>query len=285
MSAPITSGDQDLARRTIEDFGEQWTRFTTNDGFYASLDLLRDICEPLLPVSEFRGLRVLDIGSGTGRIVQMALAAGAAHVTATEPSVAYDVLVRNLAHVRDRVDCVRTTGDQLPDSLDADLVLAIGVLHHIPDPGPVVDAALRALRPGGRILIWLYGREGNAAYLSLVAPLRAVTTRLPAGPTLLLARVLSRLFTGYMAVSHVVPLPLRGYINNVIGKFTPARRVEVIYDQLKPAYAKYYTREEARALLASAGFSDVRLHHRHGYSWTVTGIRPPQFPPTEHASR
>lgn len=284
MSAPAASDDQELARRTIEDFGEQWTRFTTNDGFYASLDLLRDICEPLLPVSAFRDLRVVDIGSGTGRIVQMALAAGAAHVTATEPSVAFDVLVRNLAQAGNRVDCVRTTGDRLPDGLSADLVLAIGVLHHIPDPAPVVDAAFRALRPGGRILVWLYGREGNAAYLSIVAPLRAVTTRLPAAPTLLLARVLSTLFTGYMAVSRVVPLPLRGYINHVIGKFTPERRVEVIYDQLKPAYAKYYTREEARALIASAGFSDVRIHHRHGYSWTVTGIRPLQAGPAHLTS-
>ena len=275
MSAPPVSNSPDLAKRTIEDFGEQWTRFTTNDGFYASLDLLRDICEPLVPVSAFVDRRVVEIGSGTGRIVQMALAAGAAHVTATEPSVAFDVLTRNLADAGSRVDCVRTTGDQLPLGLNADLVVAIGVLHHIPDPAPVVEAAFRALRPGGRILVWLYGREGNAAYLALVAPLRALTTRLPAAPTLVLARVLSAMFTGYMAVSRVVPLPLRGYIRHVIGKFTPARRVEVIYDQLKPAYAKYYTRDEARALIASAGFTDVQLHHRHGYSWTVTGIRPP----------
>jgi SAM-dependent methyltransferase len=276
---------QHLAERTIADFGEQWTRFTTNDGFYASLDLLRDICEPLVAVSEFRDKRVVEIGSGTGRIVQMALAAGAAHVTATEPSIAFDVLTRNLADAGNRVDCVQTTGDRLPAGLDADLVVAIGVLHHIPDPAPVVEAAYRALRPGGRILVWLYGREGNAAYLSLVAPLRAMTIRLPSRPTLALARLLSTAFTAYMAASRVLPLPLRGYIRHVIGKFTPVRRVEVIYDQLKPAYAKYYTRDEAQALIESAGFIRVQLHHRHGYSWTVTGIRPPNATPAELASR
>src|SRR5262249_18489903 len=121
---------------------------------------------------------------------------------------------------------------------------------------------------------WLYGREGNAAYLSFVLPLRRITTRLPPGPTLALARVLSGIFTGYIAASRVLPLPLRGYIEHVIGHFTPARRTEGIYDQLKPAYAKYYTRNEAIALLQSAGFVDVRIHHRHGYSWTVTGVRP-----------
>jgi hypothetical protein len=77
-----------------------------------------------------------------------------------------------------------------------------------------------------------------------------------------------------MAISRFVPLPLRGYINHVIGHFTPDRRVQVIYDQLKPAYAKYYTHDEARALLTSAGFTDVRIHNRHGYSWTVCGTKP-----------
>jgi SAM-dependent methyltransferase len=271
---PSPSAEQRLAERTIADFGEQWTRFTTNDGFYASLDLLRDICEPLVPVSEFRGRHAIEIGSGTGRIVQMMLAAGASRVTATEPSVAFDVLTRNLASMSSRVDCIRTTGDRLPAGLNADIIVAIGVLHHIPEPEPVVKAAFDALRPGGRILVWLYGREGNAAYLSFVTPVRALTTRLGQGPTLALARVLSAGFTGYMAVSRVLPLPLGGYIRNVIGKFTPERRTEVIYDQLKPAYAKYYRQEEASRLIASAGFIDVRLHHRHGYSWTVTGVKP-----------
>ena len=55
---------------------------------------------------------------------------------------------------------------------------------------------------------------------------------------------------------------------------TPAKRRVVIYDQLNPAYATYYSRAEAEALMAGAGFVDIRLHHRHGYSWTVTGRRP-----------
>jgi hypothetical protein len=54
---------------------------------------------------------------------------------------------------------------------------------------------------------------------------------------------------------------------------SPHKRRLAIYDQLNPAYAKYYTREEAAALLAAAGFVDIRLHHRHGYSWSVIGTK------------
>jgi hypothetical protein len=61
---------------------------------------------------------------------------------------------------------------------------------------------------------------------------------------------------------------------NVIRRLSWKKRYLNIYDQLNPAYAKYYRRDEAIALLADAGFVDVRVHHRHGYSWTVRGTRP-----------
>jgi hypothetical protein len=51
------------------------------------------------------------------------------------------------------------------------------------------------------------------------------------------------------------------------------KRYLVIYDQLKRAYAKYYKEHEVRKLLENAGFEDVRLHHRHGYSWTAAASK------------
>jgi len=50
-------------------------------------------------------------------------------------------------------------------------------------------------------------------------------------------------------------------------------RVVTVFDQLNPEYAKYYTKDEARSLLESNGFVDVKLYHRHGCSWTVMGVR------------
>ena len=49
----------------------------------------------------------------------------------------------------------------------------IGVLHHISDPKPFVEAAYKALRPGGRFLVWLYGKEGDnlSSMTSLTPPM------------------------------------------------------------------------------------------------------------------
>jgi hypothetical protein len=72
-------------------------------------------------------------------------------------------------------------------------------------------------------------------------------------------------------------------MTEVIGKMSREKRRLVIYDQLNPEYARYYTRDEARDLLARNGFGDVRLHHRHGYSWTVMGIKQPSRPAVSEA--
>lgn len=260
--------------QTIADFGEQWQRYTTNDGYYASQDLFQDICGPLLGADAFRGKRVGDIGSGTGRIVSMILDAGAAQVVAVEPSGAFDVLKANTAARADRIEYIRGPGEAIPADANLDYVLSIGVLHHIYDPLPVVRAAYAALRPGGKMLIWLYGHEGNEAYLRFVEPLRRITVKMPQPLLAGISHFLNLCLGAYIPLCRALPLPLRGYMNNVIGKFSWAKRYLVIYDQLNPTVARYYTREQAETLLTEAGFRNVRLHHRHGYSWTVIGEKP-----------
>jgi SAM-dependent methyltransferase len=140
------------AARTLRDFGEQWALDGENDGFYGSLDLLRDALGPLLELSEFRGARIAGVGSGAGRIVRMLLDAGAAHVTALEPSAGVEVLRRNTAEQGERVRVLHMSGEALPPGLELDFVTAIGVLPFVPDPEPLLRAARAALRPGGRIV-------------------------------------------------------------------------------------------------------------------------------------
>lgn len=274
MKTTVTAIDVDTAeatRQTIADFGEQWTTYTENDGYYASLDLFKDICGPLLAAGEISGKRVGDIGSGTGRIVSMLLGAGADRVVAVEPSDAFMVLKENTRGAADRIDYIHGRGEAIPAGSGLDYVFSIGVLHHIADPVPVVRAIHDALRPGGRCLIWLYGHEGNEAYLSFVEPLRRLTVKLPQPVLAGISHLLNLCLGLYIPLCRVLPLPLRGYMNNVIGRFSWSKRFLVIYDQLNPAVAKYYKKQEAEDLLAAAGFQNIRLHHRHGYSWTVTG--------------
>lgn len=265
----------DLKAKTIADFGEQWTAFRDNPGYYGSTELLSDLLGPLYSPDSIKDARVADIGSGTGRIVNMLLDAGAALVIAVEPSDAMEVLKQNTASRADRITYLRGSGETLPANLNLDLVVSIGVLHHVPNPDPIVRAAYDALAPGGFLVIWLYGHEGNEAYLRFAEPMRHLTTRLPHRLLVALSVMLGWGLDLYILLCRFIPLPMRDYMRNVVGKFPRKIRQLTIYDQLNPAYAKYYRRAEALDLLSRNDFIDVTAHHRHGYSWTVIGRRQP----------
>ncbi len=202
----------------------------------------------------------------------MLLAAGAKHVIAVEPSDAFEVSCRNIPEP-EKVTCLKIMGDQLPAYGNLDYIFAIGVLHHIPDPKPVVEAAFKALRPGGHFFVWLYGKEGNTLYLALLKPLRILTKHLPHFVLAALVEIIYWPLAFYIKFCHVLPLPLRDYMLSILQKMSPEKRRLIIYDQLNPSYAKYYTRFEAEKLLSDGKFVNIRVHHRHGYSWTVIGTK------------
>jgi SAM-dependent methyltransferase len=259
--------------RTIRDFGDQWSHYGGNEGFYGSLELLQDVLGPLVDVAEFQGARVVDIGSGTGRIVQMLLAAGARHVVAVEPSLV-EILRANTERFGDRVEVIHGPGDAVPPGGDLDFAVSIGVVQFIEEPLPTLVAAREALRAGGKLVISVYGVEGNELYVAAVRALRAITTRLPHRALAALSSVLAVGVDVYMAACRWLPLPMRDYMRNTLSRVERDKRRLTIYDQLNPAYARYYREGEVRGLLEAAGFDGIQLHHRHGTTWSALGVKP-----------
>jgi SAM-dependent methyltransferase len=274
VSIVIDSLPENQPERTIQDFGEQWTAYPDNTGYYGSSSLFEDLWGPLAEGINVSGQRVADIGAGTGRFVNVFLDAAARHVLAIEPSDAMDVLKANTANRVERITYLQTTGDHIPPDGSLDYVFAIGVLHHIPDPLPVVVAARSALKPGAKFYAWVYGAEGNSMYVTALNAIRAVSTRVP---HVLLVAIVWTLYWPlrlYIAAARIFPVPLRRYMRNVLAKLTGDKIRLVIYDQLNPAHAKYYTRDELISLFARAGYEAIELHHRHGYSWAVCATAP-----------
>jgi len=264
---------QDLSNKTIADFGTQWSHFTNNEGYYGSRELLQDILGPHTDLRDLSNKSIVDVGSGTGRIVNMLLAAEAAHVTAIEPSNSFNVLKTNTAGHKHKITYLQTTGEHIPLDRPFDYVISFGVIHHIPDPGPVIQASHKALRRGGKIILWLYAYEGNELYLSLAIPLRYITKRIPHRVLLHTASCLTVAAFLYGSLCRFLPLPMRIYMQYHFNRLTLDNKIMTIYDQLNPSYSKYYTKQEAFSLLADAGFTAIKLHHRHRYSWTVTGTK------------
>ena len=131
-----------------------------------------------------------------------------------------------------------------------------------------------ALRPGGSFLVWLYGHEGNELYLSVVGPVRRISTRIPDPLVTAVSYAINVLLSLYIPLCRYLPLPMRRHMLGAFAHYSWKERLVIIFDQLNPAYAKYYSEEEARDLLGRAGFENVKLFHRHGHSWAVRGRKP-----------
>ena len=209
---------------------------------------------------------------------------GVKHIFAIEPSEkAFRVIQENTKHWKNEVTALNCLGEEWVSDTKLDYVFSIGVIDKIPNPGPVIDAAHKSLKVGGRLFLWVYSYEGNELYLRVFQPIRNFSHRLPHG----VLRVLVELFYGvlflYRFFGKVSPLPMREYIETVLWPMTPQKRRLVIYDQMNPAYSKYYKREEATELLESACFCDIDIHHRHRYSWSVIGTKCAAEPNTSSA--
>jgi len=261
-----------ISEKTIQDFAEQHKAYSESGGYYVSVELLQDVLGPLMKTSEFLGCSVVDLGSGTGRWVRILHEVGAKSITSIEPSDAIALCKQKNADL-DRVVYHQVTGDKIPEGF-YDIVYSFGVIHHIPEPDPVIKRIFQVLRPGGRVVIWLYGRENNGLYLVFAQSLRAITVHVSHNTLDKICALMVPLVRLYSRLAKFISLPLRSYMESVIDKLDDYTLKHVIYDQLDPHYAKYYRRHEAIELLERAGFRNVQIYHRENYSWTVIGEKP-----------
>jgi SAM-dependent methyltransferase/uncharacterized protein YbaR (Trm112 family) len=283
-STPVVSGiprfvnDDDFdgggaAGRTRASFGYEWAHFNdwrpsgeTFGDYFSNFDL-----------ESLRGRTVLDAGCGMGRHARQ-IAPFADTVVAVDFSNAIDEAARNVAD-QENVQCVQGDLTRLPVADDSfDLVFSMGVLHHIDDTSGTLRGLVRALKPGGRLRLYLYWkRTGFAgALLSIVAVARKLTTRLPFGMLRILCWMLS------VVLMAVVILPYRGL--NALGatvKETWPLAIYVKYpfnvlyndqfDRFSAPIEKRYSEDEVRALLESAGLHHISVHSKYG--WIGDGVK------------
>jgi 2-polyprenyl-6-hydroxyphenyl methylase / 3-demethylubiquinone-9 3-methyltransferase len=126
--------------------------------------------------------RVLDVGCGGG-ILSEALAAAGAHVTAIDlaPRV-LDVARLHLHESGYQVDyrqvSVEALAEQMPEPFDA--ITCMEMLEHVPDPGSVIDACARLLKPGGRVFLSTLNRT-PLAFAAAIASAEYALNLLPRG--------------------------------------------------------------------------------------------------------
>ena len=116
------------------------------------------------------GARVLDVGCGAG-LLSEALAGEGARVTAIDlaPELIDVARLHQLEAglvIDYRLQSVEDLAAELPGAFDA--VTCMEMLEHVPDPGSVIEACARLLKPGGMLFLSTLNRTPAAFALAIV---------------------------------------------------------------------------------------------------------------------
>ena len=134
----------------------------------------------------------------------------------------------------------------------------------------------RAVKPGGRVLIWVYGQEGNRWLVAFLDPLRhALFSRLPVA----VVHHLSLYPAAALWLALRTGLRPNEYCK-LLSRFGFAHLRSIVFDQMLPRIAHYWPRERVAELMTQAGLEDVQIRAVNRMSWSAIGKRPLAVEPT-----
>jgi SAM-dependent methyltransferase len=268
--------EQAVKRDTAASFAYEWTRFgmLREEWRKNFLGYMR----PLAP-DWFANKLLLDVGTGSGRHSYWASRLGA-RVVAVDLGASIDVARANLPA---EALTVEADAEDLPfDEGAFDLVLLIGVLHHLSDPPRAMVSVSRYARPGGLVRLYLYWQppwRWHRSVLRLVSAVRRVTVRMPHWLLHFLCVPLAALLFGLFVLPYrgmrrvdflrsiAERLPLKTYAD-----YSFSVCVSDQFDRFSAPLERRYKREDVEQLLAGAGLVDTRVTAHHG--WLGAGRRP-----------
>ena len=226
----------------------------------------------VIPEADWAGRRFLDVGCGMGRNSHWPMTYGAAG------GAAIDIDDRSLASARrtlerwPAVEIHKMSAYDIAFDRAFDIAFSIGVIHHLAEPERALRRMAAAVRPGGRVAIWVYGYENNEWIVRYFNPFRRLLfARLPIG----LTHALSTVLTAILWLALRLGFGRIEYFKLIRG-FTFRHLRSIVFDQMLPRIAHYWRRKEVEDLMRSAGLTDIRVVAVNNMSWSAVGVRPAQ---------
>ncbi len=255
----VTSGSPDR-------FGYEWNRYREILPEYEE-QVLRWTAP--LKKEDWKDQTFLDVGCGMGRNSFWPMTYGASG------GVAVDVDERSVRSARETLKAFPMLKVEMRSAYELsfenqfDIAFSIGVVHHLEFPECALSGMVRATKPGGKVLIWVYGLENNEWIVRFFNPIRhALFSKLPIGfvhhlsiyPTILLWLFLQ---LGFGRIQYF----------DLIRRMKFSHLRSIVFDQMLPKIARYWSREDVSKLMTSAGLRNVQLVWVNGMSWTALGTK------------
>ena len=257
-------------KKQRDNWSFQWDAFKNDDAFFEDdLFLFKQWIYPNT-LEDFSGKTALDCGCGRGQHLRMI-------APYARKAVGVDLNTVQVAgeYFKDaKVELVQ--GDlatiSLPEKFD--IAYSIGVLQHTDDPTKSFMNIKRQLKKGGRLMIWVYSREGNALNYYLLEPLtELIFKRLGRRVLLFISLITTALM--YLPIYTLYLLPLRGlpfyeYFSN-FRKMTFEKNYQNVFDKLNAPQTHFITKATVESWFDPAEFENIHISPYLGVSWRASG--------------
>ncbi|QDT12270.1 class I SAM-dependent methyltransferase [Planctomycetes bacterium K23_9] len=278
----VFSLGENLDPRTVESFGEEWEHFSEFDE--KDLGVIGPMYFSILLPYLNKEVNLLDAGCGTGRWSKY-LSTKVGWIEAIDPSSAVQAAGK-LLEDSPNVRITRAGIGDIPfEDETFDVVISVGVLHHMPDTFEGIARCAEKLKPGGRLFVYLYyscDNRGTLFRLCFKASnvLRRVVAALPS--------VLKQIVCDILAVTVYLPLVA---LARVIRWFSPKSEMfrliplSAYYDKsfwvirndsrdrFGTPLEQRFSKVEIEAMLTKAGLTNVEFSD-HVPFWCAVAMKP-----------
>ena len=246
---------------------DQWTLLSDDELF-----LFKDWILPNT-LDDFKDKEILECGCGGGQHTSF-IAPYARSITAV------DLNTTDIAREKNKnftnIEFAEADIAKMDLGKKYDIVFSIGVIHHTDDPDKTVENLKKHVKPGGKLIVWVYSEEGNSLVKYGVEPMRKLFLKNMNRKTLL---TLSKFITGILYVPiytlYMIPvksLPFYEYFDN-FRKMSFYRNNINVFDKLNAPQVAFISKKRISNWFNSNEFTDVNINPYKGVSWSGSGVK------------
>lgn len=277
--ACFNENNENIDLKVVEAFGDEWLKF--NNFEHKEIEKLGKLYFDILDDAMINKKSiVLDAGCGSGRFTHY-LANRAGFVEAIDPSLAVlaaSKLLSNTPNVR----ISKASISNIPfDNNSFDLVMSIGVLHHIPNTLQAMKSCVQKVKSGGYFYTYLYyALDNRGVFFKLLFHssnlIRRVISKLPSTLKKILCDLLAILL--YMPIVYLgrffrkiglekwaVKLPLSFYQDK---NFMIIRNDSL--DRFGTSLEQRFSKQQIIEMMQSCGLKDINVSEGLPY-WHAVG--------------
>lgn len=268
--------------KTVEGFGEEWSRFDQTGMSEAELNEQFARYFAVFPFDLLPdGAVGFDVGCGSGRWAKvMAGKIGKLHCIDASPE-ALEVAKKNLA-ATENVEFHHASVAEIPlGDNSMDFAYSLGVLHHIPDTAKGIESCVRKLKMGAPFLVYLYyAFDNRPAWFRLIWKISDLFRRgicaLPFG--------LKKIVTDLIAVFVYFPLAKTAQLAEKFGFNVESFPLSVYrhhsfytmrtdaLDRFGTRLEQRFTRAEITEMMQAAGLENIKFSDGFPF-WCAIGFK------------